>query len=261
MPYHRDRDITSEIPPYRRMLAEVTPGRVHATVTFTQRLELGSALAWLSEQSERQGRRLSFLHLYLAAAGRALHRHPRLNRYCTGRRFYQREGVWLSVSAKKQLQDGAKVVLLKLPIPEDVSPWSVAAQLDAALAPARAGEELSQETENKLLLYLGPLLPWAIKLAFLLDRWHLAPSALVDPDPLFASMVVANLGSVGLEVANHHLYEWGNCPFFAVIGRLSEQQRVEISYSFDERVEDGLACALALESLKDSLERPEAVWA
>ncbi|MCB9797344.1 MAG: hypothetical protein H6741_32035, partial [Alphaproteobacteria bacterium] len=64
----------------------------------------------------------------------------------------------------------------------------------------------------------------------------------------------------GLEVANHHLYEWGNCPFFAVIGRIHEAGELEISYSFDERVEDGLTCALALETLRGWLERPAALW-
>ncbi|MCB9762827.1 MAG: 2-oxo acid dehydrogenase subunit E2 [Alphaproteobacteria bacterium] len=260
MAYHRDRDITSEIPPYRRMLAYVTPSRLHATVTFTQRLDLNAAQAWLAQQSEARGRRLSFLHLHLAAVGRTLHRHPRLNRYCTGTRFFQREEVLLAVSAKKQLVDGARVVLLKLAMAEDDSPWAVAERLDAQLQPARDGETLTQETENALLLRLGPLLPPLLRLAMWLDRRHWLPGWLVDPDPMFASMVVANLGSVGLEVANHHLYEWGNCPFFAVIGRISEDGFVEVSYSFDERVEDGLACALALEELRGVIERPGVVW-
>ena len=84
-------------------------------------------------------------------------------------------------------------------------------------------------------------------------------AVLADPDGLFTSMVVANLGSVGLEGAWHHLYEWGNCPLFVVLGRI-EGDTVTAKYTYDERVEDGLYCALSLKVLLGILEDPAATF-
>jgi hypothetical protein len=78
---------------------------------------------------------------------------------------------------------------------------------------------------------------------------------------MYASIFVANLGSVGLEAAYHHLFEWGNCPIFAAIGRVREEVTPQgtrkvctVRYTFDERIEDGLYCAHALGKLQARLE-------
>lgn len=271
MAYRRDRNITKELPGYRRMLAHLTPSRGAATVYFTQTLDVSETLEWLAERERESGRKISFLHLFLVAVGRLLHQNPNLNRYATGHRIYQRDGVTISVSAKKALRQGAKVVLLKLPIEPNDGLDEVVDRFAELLGEGRSGKELHQEQEIALFLKLPAfMLRWAIRLQNALDRWHWLPSALVDPDPLYSSMVVANLGSVGLDAAYHHLYEYGNCPFFAVIGRIRQELRpidgeprlrqiVDIKYSFDERIDDGLACAIALHGVKEILENPERI--
>ena len=254
--YRDDRDITSEIPAYRRMLAEITPSRHAAQVTYTQTLDVTRTLAWIEEQRQATGQRITLLHVFLAAAGRLLHTRPKLNRYVEGSRFYQRSKVRLSFSAKKAMVDGSEIVALFVEPGPDITPLQVCEEVSQRLAPPRAGEVLRQEKENDLLLkipgiFLGPI----VRLALWLGRRHWLPAALVDPDPMFCSLFVANLGSVGLEHAHHHLYEWGNCPFFAVIGRV-EEGKVRVGWTFDERVEDGMACALSLEGLKELIEDP-----
>ncbi len=269
MAYQRDRDITREIPGYRRMLAFLTPDRDAATVTFTQTLDLTETLPWLQARSDEWGHRVSLLTLYVAAIGRLLHERPSLNRYVTGHRFFQRDGVTVAISAKKALKHGAKVVLLKVPLAPADGVQQVAERLRASVKEGRGDEDLRVEKEVDLFLKLPAfLLRLALKLVFFLDRRHWLPGFFVDPDPMFSSMVIANLGSVGLDAAHHHLYEYGNCPFFAVLGRIQEtpvvvdgalvtRTTVDVKYTFDERVEDGLACAIALSGLKDLVERPD----
>jgi hypothetical protein len=254
--YRDDRDITREIPAYRRMLAEITPSRHAAQVTYTQTLDVSRTLEWIEQQRAETGQKITLLHVFLAAAGRLMHQRPRLNRYVEGSRFYQRSVVRLSLSAKKQLVDGSELVVLFVEPDAEVTPLRICEELTARLAAPRGGEVLRQEKENDLLLKIpGLLLGPLVRLALWLDRRHWLPAALVDPDPMFCSMFVANLGSVGLDVAHHHLYEWGNCPFFAVIGRIDEG-RVQVGWTFDERVEDGMACALSLQGLQELIEDP-----
>jgi len=87
---------------------------------------------------------------------------------------------------------------------------------------------------------------------------------------MYTSAFLANLGSLKIDAAYHHLYEHGNCPLFVTIGRVAQvpavedgnvvtQSQVTIRYSFDERVEDGLYCAKALQLLQQRLENPASV--
>ena len=88
-------------------------------------------------------------------------------------------------------------------------------------------------------------------------------------DPLYSSAYVVNLGSVGLEAAYHHLYEYGNIPFFIVLGKvkkapvvgddgeLSVREVVNIRYTFDERITDGFYTSTALERFREYIENPQ----
>ena len=66
----------------------------------------------------------------------------------------------------------------------------------------------------------------------------------------------------------HHLYEWGNCPIFAMVGEIREEaicnngqvsieKVLPIRLSFDERIEDGSIAKHGLKAFVDALEDPE----
>jgi hypothetical protein len=103
----------------------------------------------------------------------------------------------------------------------------------------------------------------------LLDRINLLPGWYIRPDPMYTSMFVANLGSVGLDRTSHHLYEYGTAAMFAALGAPRKQlvpdragnpvvrDILEVRWSLDERVNDGLYCARGLAHLKRIFESPE----
>jgi hypothetical protein len=139
-------------------------------------------------------------------------------------------------------------------------------ELDAG----RSGRESRTDKEVKLFLRLpAPLLRLGVRATRWLDGMGLLPASYIEGDPLFASAFVANLGSVGLDTAYHHLYEYGTIPIFAVIGRLHLAPRVrpdgsvaatevfQLRYNYDERIEDGFYAARGLEGIAYRLEHPD----
>jgi hypothetical protein len=86
---------------------------------------------------------------------------------------------------------------------------------------------------------------------------------------MYASVFLANLGSLGLDAVYHHMYEWGNSPFFIVVGKrkkepvvndrgeLEVQEVVDMNITLDERITDGVYFARTLEMLADLIENPE----
>jgi hypothetical protein len=106
-----------------------------------------------------------------------------------------------------------------------------------------------------------------------LDGINLMPRFMIESDPLYTSLFVANLGSVGLDRTSHHLYEYGTAAMFGAMGTPRKQllpdragtpvvrDIMEVRWSLDERVNDGLYCARSLAQLKKAFEDPAAYMA
>jgi len=228
-------------------------GRNESAVYFEQRLDLARTLPWL----ELRGAKLFPLILHALAS--VLHERERINRFTIRRRTYQRKGVFLSFAAKKAMTDDAPLATIKREFPAGESFDQLGAALSGELGEARSDRPSHIDKELKMLLALpGFLLAFLIGVLKWAYSWGLAPRSLVDTDPLYTSAFVANLGSLQLDAAYHHLYEHGNCPLFVTIGRIVDG-KLTLRYTFDERVEDGLYCARSLELLRQRVEDP-ASW-
>lgn len=251
----------AQVSPIRRFMPFISPTRNGALVYFTQQIDVRRAEAWLAERNagRAHAERVTLFHLVLAAIAEALHRKPRLNRFITGSKVWDRDGVWLSFSAKQAFAEDAPIMTVKRRFVAQEPVEAIAADVWRRLGAGRSGEETLADKEVGLMLKLpGVLIRLLLGLARFADRHGLLPRSMIETDPLFASVFVANLGSVGLDAGYHHLWEWGNCPIFAVMGAV-EAGQLTMKYSYDERIADGFYAARGLEVIKALLEAPEAL--
>ncbi len=247
----------------RRFLPFISPRRNEALVYFEQEVVVDAALALLKDRNVNvpRERRATLFHLVIRALARVFHERPNLNRFTAGGRLWQRNGVWISFSAKRELEDGSPLLTVKRQFPADESFEDLVDGVLEGLGSARAGKRTRSDREMDFALRLPPTLirlgAWALRKA---DHWGLLPQGMIRDDPLFATAFVANLGSIGLDAAYHHLWEYGNCGVFATMGRVRRnadgQRTVTFKFTFDERVEDGLYAANSLELIRSWLEEP-----
>ena len=262
----------ANVHPLRRIMPFLMPGRNEAFVLFEQPIPtapLLPALARLNAGRE-PARRATLFHCVLYALGTAIEQFPRMNRFVAGSRLYDRRGIWLSLSAKQRLERDAPLFTTKVEFrPGEPFPAFVDRVL-GALGEGRSGHETRPEREVRGFLRLPPpLLRLTVRLSRRLDAWGLLPASLIADDPLYASAFVANLGSVGLDAAYHHLFEYGTIPVFVTMGRVHRAPVVHedgtvgsrevfvLRYTYDERIEDGFYGARALEKLAATLAAPE----
>ena len=242
-----------DVHPYRRMMPFLMRGRNESAVYFEHELDVARALPWLEQ------RKASLFALVLHALAATLHDRERLNRFTVKRKTYQRDGVLLSFAAKKKLSDDAPLATVKRRFERGETFDTLATSLADDLSAARSDAPSQIDRELSILLRLpGFLLAFLIWMLDGLYARGLAPRSLVDTDPMYASAFVANLGSVELDAAYHHLYEHGNCPLFVTIGRIRDG-KVTLKFTFDERVEDGLYAAQSLKLFAQRVEDP-ASW-
>ena len=257
--------------PYRRMMAFLMRGRNESAVYFEQRIDVSRTLPWLDQWNARGEGKATVFHLVLHALATVLHERERLNRFTVGRRTFQRTQVLLSFAAKKRLADDAALATVKRAFAPGETFAALVAAVSGEVGAAKSDALSAMDRElNVLLKVPGFLLAFGIGLLKRLYAIGLAPRSLVDTDPMYASAFIANLGSIGLPAAYHHLYEHGNCPLFVTIGKVEQAPAVDgdrvvvrpqlvLRYTFDERVEDGLYCARSLEMLATRIADP-ATW-
>ena len=261
----------AQVHPIRRIMPFIMPVRNGAFVLFEQDIPtapLGPLLERLNA-GRPADRRITLFHCVLYAIGIALTDFPRLNRFVVGSRLYDRRGIWLAFSAKQQMHRDAPLFTAKIEFRRDEPLPAMVDRLLVVLGEGRSGRETAADREVKGFLRLpAPLLRLAVRLQRVLDGWNLLPGALIKDDPLYASAFIANLGSVGLDAAYHHLYDYGTIPIFVTMGRVQRAPLVRddgsvtsdevfrLRYTYDERVEDGFYAARALERLAACLADP-----
>ena len=273
----RDRFDGAPVPdvhPVRRIMPFIMPTKNGAFVLFEHEIPTAPLVAFLAEVNRERPveRRITMFHCVLRAIGIALTEFPRLNRYVSGSRLYARKGIWLAYSAKQRLERDAPLFTAKVEFRREESLGQFVDRVLGTLGEGRSGKETATDREIKTFLPLpGPVLRVALRLQRLLDGWNVYPASLLEGDPLYASAFVANLGSVGLDAAFHHLYEYGTIPIFATMGRIhrapvvyengsvGSREIFRMRYTYDERVEDGFYAARALERLAGCLAEPSSL--
>ena len=255
--WRSDGDLVRNVPATRRIMPLIMRTRNESVVYFEQRVDVSVTRQWLRTQREQADIPLTLLHLVLWASGQALSQRPRLNRFVAGGRLWQRRGIWMCFSGKKGKSDDEPVVVMKRQINPDDGLVTLAQQLLGNIKDGRSDKPSASDTELKLLFMLPLLIASAlVRLLMKADQWGLLPHAMLKTDPMFGSMFIANLGSINMEAGFHHLYEYGNIPIFLTMGKANEEDVMLLRYSFDERIEDGLYAARALEIVKTIVEDP-----
>jgi hypothetical protein len=274
MPLFRRSDgtLVKNLDPVRRMMPLIMRGRNESVVYHNARYDVTCARIWLRNfnRSRAPSPHATLFHLVMFAIGRIMHERPALNRFVSGGRIYQRKGVWLTFAFKKEMTDEAPLGTLKLPFAENCGFPDFVDQVTGAVQSGRSGGPSAIERELSFLFHLPyPLLRAVLAAGRWLDRINLLPGSLIESDPMYASCFFANLGSINIENAFHHLNEYGTCTAFGVVGKAAIEMQLDhagkpvrkdilpVQWSFDERVKDGFYCLKALEGVRQTIEDPE----
>lgn len=255
--------------PYREMMAYIMPTRSESVVFFDTEVCADALLDYV--RAAREHFPCDITHCLVAACGIALHSEQgaSMNRFVVGRRLYRRKGVWLSFSMKrKKLDRTAKLAVVKQQVHGSDTFRDLCRRIEGAIDVQRSPVKTYADKEFQLFLRLPrPVLERSFRLLKWLDYHNCLPAAFMANDPLFTSVFVANLGSLGMDAGYHHLYEWGNCPLFLTAGKIVERPVVEdgavvvrrvlpLRITYDERIDDGLNARFGLEILRAVLEDP-----
>jgi hypothetical protein len=262
-----DSDLIKKLHPYRRMMFYIMPKRNESVVYFDAYFRADELLRYLDLIRERFHEDIT--HCLVAAVAVGLRENPEMNRFVVGHRVYQRRGNWVTFSMKRQKKDKrAKLSAVKKLIPPDITFEQLCASIQSEIVEQRSDKITSHDREYNLLsLIPRPLLKLGVSAIRWLDYHNILPGSFIRQDPMYTSAFIANLGSVGMDPGYHHLYEWGTCSHFLMVGQIADrpvivdgqvtvQKSLHIRFTYDERIDDGLTAHYGIRSFQRVLEDP-----
>jgi hypothetical protein len=266
-----DGDLVRDLPLNRRVMPYLMPRRNESIYYFDTELVLHRTDGWLRAfNAAHPGLQADVLHLALWGIRECMTRYPTMNRFVAGGRLYQRREISFSFAVKRRLQEGSPMAVVKRTFPPHESFPDLVAGVAEQTWEDRFGGPQGTDKELALLMTLpGTLRRVALGTVKLADRFGMLPRFFVDADPMYASAFVAHMASFGMPAGYHHLYEYGTTGIFVVLGRPvpepgsptsgPDRRRVmRVTYSFDERTEDGFTAWRSIQHFKRIVEDPAA---
>jgi len=243
-----------KLSPYQKVEAHFIQDRIESTIYMTIDCDLSKTISYAREQN------ISLFAYFIYVLTKISNKHPELNRFVMNNRLYQRNHFAISTVVKQSLTKEGKSITVKWIIDKDSSLDQVNKLVFASVRRAKSNTDGSDS--DKLVQIIGSLPHFVIRsimrLAHFLNRMNWLPSFIAKDDPLHASVMVANLGSIDLIAPLHHLYNWGTISIFVVMGKVDDKNMTcKFTVSVDERITDGFALSRAFLDFKHWIENPE----
>jgi hypothetical protein len=266
-----DGERVRDLRAFNAILPYVVRNRNEAAVFMSKDIEIETASAYIRRKNgEPDGERYSLFGLLIAAAVRTIALKPRLNRFVHGRAIYRRKGISVSFIVKKALTEAAAEGTVKIRFEPEDRIGDAMERIGAGIE-AKRGAVPGPDDREFDFAHRIPLGKATVTSLFsLLDRFNVASAAMIEADPLFTSVYVANLGSIGLDTPYHHLYEWGTSSLFMSVGRIFQKEThkpsgmelrhfVNVKFTVDERIAEGIYFAHAAALFQRLVSKPESL--
>jgi hypothetical protein len=139
-------------------------------------------------------------------------RHPHLNRFVSGGRVYDRDGIWISFTVKTELSDDGTLVEVKHHC-DPAQPFAdFVRDIETSVAAARGGVEDLTDKELSIFLHLPPVLRRGVVLAAgLANALNVLPRAFIDGDPFFATPRSSSATTSAWRTASTRRVRCGTC--------------------------------------------------
>lgn len=255
--------------PMHSIMPYLMRGRNESAVYFKYSVEIDDIRDYIRAQ-RRAGKRITLMNIMVAAILHVLYQRPGLNRFIAGRRLYQHKVTDVSYTVKKSLTDVSPESVAKVVFENTDNLFTVTEKMNLHIDKIR--EEDDDTINDDLTNFMKRLSNWPrwilrsiASILRVMDFHGILPVKFQQLVPMYSSVFVSHLGSLGAEAPFHHLYEFGTTSIFMTIGKaydkpvktyedkLEWRKCVDLMFSVDERICDGYYLVRSLRLLEELL--------
>lgn len=240
---------------------------------FSDSIEVTELERWMREKRVAGYKGLGMLHVFIAAYIRTIAHCPGINRFISGQRIYARNNIEIVMAVKRAMTLDAPETTIKVLFEPTDTIFDVYRKLNEKIDEIKAndGENNTEQVAGALCRLPRFVLRFALCIIRALDYFGLLPMSLLNASPFHGSMIITDLGSLGVPPIYHHLYNFGNLPVFVAFGAKRraveldktgapvEHKYVDYRVVMDERTVDGMYYAAAFKYIKYYLRNPDSL--
>ena len=244
----------------------IMPKRYDAQNYITEYAEMEPLRRFIRDK-RKDGVRISYMALILAAYYKAYQENPKINRFIMNSKIYERNHFCVSFVILKTRADGTPdETNVKVFFEPGYDVISINRKIEDAVALNQCAAHNNNTDRFVNLMFSVPLLPkLLIGTVKLLDRAGLLPRAIIDLSPMHTSLFITNLASINTDAIYHHCYEFGTTGVFVCMGKPIpnfltgeyDKKLMPLGVVMDERICTGHEYALFWQSLRRYLKHPE----
>lgn len=241
------------------------------SVYGTMEIRMEAAVKYLAEFREKTGKRVTISHLMAKVAAMALKEMPDANAILRWNRVYLRKriGVFFQVVMTDEGAGKTDLSGATLYDVENMSLVQICDEFQAKVDLVRARKDPALEKTRSTFLGIPYfLLNRVLKIiSFLTYTLNLDLSSLGIPKDPFGSIMITNIGSLGLDVAYVPLVPYSRVPILLAVGAVKDEPVVDngavvvgkvmrVNATFDHRFIDGFHASVMSKILREWLEHP-----
>lgn len=234
-------------------------------------LDVTEAYDYIEQFRAKTGRKLTVTHLLARTAGAVMETMPDANAILRWGRLYVRKriGVFFQVAMEDPKTGEMDLSGATVHDPEKMSVIELMDAFDSQVGKVRKGEDEKLESSRNLFKSLPWFLVWPILnlIGFLGYTLNLDLRFLGVPKDAFGSLMITNIGSLGLAEAYVPLVPYSRIPLLLAVGEIKDtpvvrdgeiviRKLMRISATFDHRVLDGMHASVMSKVMKQWMEHP-----
>lgn len=238
-------------------------------------IDMKPVLEKLPEYCQKHGVKVTPAHLVGKATAYCMKQRPEINGLIRGSRIYLRDEVALFYQVNIPAEGDDKIGKATLAGAvvhgaENMSTAQIAQTLQDKASSVRKGKDKELKKNMDVFKWLPWWMSrWYLDLAsLLLYGWNLNLTWMGMPKDPFGSVMITNVGSLGIDVAWAPLCPYTRVPLLLTVGAISEKPwvvdgKVEVrpimpvAVTFDHRMIDGIHAAQMAKTFKELFADPE----
>lgn len=247
------------------------PNRCDNEAFISERIDLTAINAYLAKKNANDpAYKYNLFQIMVTTMLKVITLRPKMNRFIANQTMYQRNEISAAFTVKKIFSDNGAEALAQIRAKETDTIDTIHDEIFRQVSLCRSDKvDAGTESLNAVASIPGFLVKLVGAAARFLDRHGWMPQSVIAGDPYYCSVVLSNLGSIGLHAGYHHLTNWGTTSVFCIVGEIKKRpfydedgtvhmkDSVDIGLTIDERLADGYYYSRTIKLLKKILENPE----
>ena len=234
-------------------------------VYCVQSVDIQNALDYINKSDKK----ITLTHLAGKAAGLMIEKYPQINNILRFGKLYPRKdiSVFFQVSVDSEGKDlsGHTVRNINNKSIEDIQ-----VDMSKVIAKIKKGDDINYKKVKSIMTLIPSLIvaPFIKIYGFVLYGLNIWSPLFGAPRDSFGSMMITNIGTLGMQTALVPLVPFSRCPLIMAMGAVYEkpvvnngeiiiQKTIDCGWTLDHRIIDGVVGAKMAMYFKELMENPE----